>query len=107
MMQRKPAMRCFDEKLGGFYSDSSAFRFRVHIDPPQATPRVNCLRNHKPLLQDVSVKSPTHKAQTVSQTWIILFSSHGFRKTQMTKRAATVFSFFICRVWPNRTAACR
>ena len=37
-MQRKPAMRCFDEKLGGFYSDSSAFRFRVHIDPRQLLP---------------------------------------------------------------------
>ena len=82
MMQRKPAMRCFDKKLGGFYSDSSAFRFRVHIDPPQATPRANCLRNHKPLLQDVTVESQTHKAHTASQAWIILFSSHGFRKTQ-------------------------
>ena len=73
MMQRKPAMRCFDEKLGGFYSDSSTFRFRVQIDPPQASPRANCLRNHKPLLQDVTVESQTHKAQTASQAWISIF----------------------------------
>jgi hypothetical protein len=35
LMQRKPAIRCFDEKLGSFDSDSKRFRFGDHIAAPR------------------------------------------------------------------------
>ena len=91
-MQRKPAVRCFDEKLGGFYSDSSAFRFRVHIDPPQATPRANCLRNHKPLLQDVRLKVRRKKRRQYPRLGLFYFRRMVLEKPN-DKKAATDFSF--------------
>jgi hypothetical protein len=44
LMQQKPAIRCFDEKLRGFDSDSRLFRLGVHIEAPQASPGQIALR---------------------------------------------------------------
>jgi hypothetical protein len=35
LMQRKPAIRGFDDKLWGFYPDSWRFRFGDHMDAPR------------------------------------------------------------------------
>jgi hypothetical protein len=98
-------MRCFDEKLGGFYSNSSAFRFRVHIDPPQATPGQSVSATTSPYSRTLRLKVRRTKRRQLPGFDYSIFLAW-FYKNPMTK-AATVFSFSICRVWPNRTVACR